>query len=51
MLGLATNPIPIKAAMQMLGKDSGDLRLPMTRLDDGQLGSLRRTLVDYGLME
>ncbi|MDP7205476.1 MAG: 4-hydroxy-tetrahydrodipicolinate synthase [Pirellulaceae bacterium] len=51
MLGLATNPIPIKAAMQMLGKDSGELRLPMTPLDDGQLESLRGTLVDYGLME
>ena len=51
MLGLATNPIPIKAAMQMLDKDSGELRLPMTRLDEGQLESLRRTLVDYGLME
>ncbi len=51
MLGLATNPIPIKAAMQMLGKDSGDLRLPMTRLDEAQLLSLRCTLVDYGLME
>ena len=51
MLGLATNPIPIKAAMQMLGKDSGELRLPMTPLEDGQLESLRGTLVDYGLME
>ncbi len=51
MLGLATNPIPIKAAMQMLGKDSGEVRLPMTPLEDGQLESLRGTLVDYGLME
>ena len=51
MLGLATNPIPVKAAMQMLDKDSGELRLPMTRLDEGQLESLRGTLVDYGLIE
>ncbi|MEE2686139.1 MAG: 4-hydroxy-tetrahydrodipicolinate synthase [Planctomycetota bacterium] len=51
MLGLATNPIPIKAAMQMLGKDSGEVRLPMTPLEDVQLESLRGTLVDYGLME
>ena len=29
--GLATNPIPIKAAMQMLGRDTGELRMPMTR--------------------
>ncbi len=26
MLGLATNPIPIKAAMKMLGRDPGELR-------------------------
>ena len=29
MLGLSTNPIPIKAAMQMLGRDTGDLRMPL----------------------
>ena len=34
MLGLATNPIPIKAAMKMLGRDPGELRLPMTPLDE-----------------
>ncbi len=38
MLGLATNPIPIKAAMQMLGRDTGDLRMPMTPLDRGGRG-------------
>ena len=32
MLGLSTNPIPIKAAMEMLGLDTGDLRMPLTRL-------------------
>ncbi|HEV3005656.1 MAG TPA: 4-hydroxy-tetrahydrodipicolinate synthase, partial [Pirellulales bacterium] len=32
MLGLATNPIPIKAAMRLLGRDTGELRLPMTAL-------------------
>src|SRR5438067_1217168 len=28
MLSVATNPIPIKAALQLLGRDSGELRLP-----------------------
>ena len=32
MLGLATNPIPIKAAMKMLGRDTGELRMPLTPL-------------------
>ena len=50
MLGLATNPIPIKAAMKMLGRDTGELRLPMTPLDDGQEASLRATLTEYGVL-
>jgi 4-hydroxy-tetrahydrodipicolinate synthase len=50
MLGLATNPIPIKAAMKLLGRDSGDLRLPMTPLDDAGEDRLRRTLATYGLL-
>lgn len=50
LLGLSTNPIPIKAAMQMLGRDSGELRLPMTPLDAEQGKVLRRTLTEYGLL-
>ena len=50
MLGLATNPIPIKAAMKMLQRDSGELRLPMTHLDPSEEDSLRQTLVAYGLL-
>lgn len=51
MLGLATNPIPIKAAMQMLGRDSGELRLPMTPLEDSLADQLRETLFAFGLQE
>ena len=36
MLGLSTNPIPLKAAMKMLGRDTGEMRLPMTPLEPGQ---------------
>lgn len=50
MLGLSTNPIPIKAAMKMLGRDSGELRLPMTPLDAKSEASLRKTLTTYGLL-
>lgn len=50
LLGLATNPIPIKAAMKLLGRDTGDLRLPMTPLDANAEQALRRTLTDYGLL-
>jgi 4-hydroxy-tetrahydrodipicolinate synthase len=50
MLGLATNPIPVKAAMKLLSRDSGQLRLPMTSLDDAGEARLRRTLGEYGLL-
>jgi 4-hydroxy-tetrahydrodipicolinate synthase len=50
MLGLATNPIPIKAAMRLLGRDTGELRMPMTPLDEAAEGKLRRTLSAYGLL-
>ena len=50
MLGLSTNPIPIKAAMKMLGRDTGELRLPMTALSRDEEGSLRKTLTKYGLL-
>jgi 4-hydroxy-tetrahydrodipicolinate synthase len=50
MLGLATNPIPIKAAMKLLGRDTGELRLPMTPLDDRGAAALRKTLTHYGLL-
>ncbi|MDZ7617972.1 MAG: 4-hydroxy-tetrahydrodipicolinate synthase [Patescibacteria group bacterium] len=50
MLSLATNPIPIKAAMKLLGRDTGELRLPMTPLSSEQEARLRKTLAEYGLL-
>lgn len=50
MLGLATNPIPVKAAMKFLGRDTGELRMPMTPLTAQEEAKLRTTLVSYGLL-
>jgi 4-hydroxy-tetrahydrodipicolinate synthase len=50
MLTLATNPIPIKAAMAMLDMASDELRLPMTPLEESKKATLRKTLLDYGLL-
>jgi len=49
MLGLATNPIPVKAAMRMVGRDTGELRLPMTPLDQESEQKLQQTIFAYGL--
>jgi 4-hydroxy-tetrahydrodipicolinate synthase len=50
MLGLSTNPIPVKAAMKMIGMDCGDVRLPLTALTESQLAALKTTLQRYGLL-
>jgi 4-hydroxy-tetrahydrodipicolinate synthase len=50
MLGLATNPIPVKAAMKLLGRDTGEVRLPLTPLPTADVDKLRQTLVRYGLL-
>jgi 4-hydroxy-tetrahydrodipicolinate synthase len=50
MLGVATNPIPVKAAMKLLGRGTGEMRLPMTPLDTAGEGRVRQTLRDYGML-
>jgi 4-hydroxy-tetrahydrodipicolinate synthase len=50
ILGAATNPIPIKTAMKLLGQDSGELRLPMCPMDTAGEAKLRQTLQGYGLL-
>ena len=50
LLGLATNPIPIKTAMALLDLASNEMRLPMTPLPDAQEAILAKTLQDYGLL-
>lgn len=50
MLSLATNPIPVKGAMKLLGRDTGELRLPMTELEPNQWDALAKTLKTYGIL-
>jgi 4-hydroxy-tetrahydrodipicolinate synthase len=50
LLGAATNPIPIKTALKLLGRDTGELRLPMCPMDSVGEAKLRQTLVGYGLL-
>jgi 4-hydroxy-tetrahydrodipicolinate synthase len=50
MLSVATNPIPVKTAMKILGRDTGELRLPMCEMDATGIARVRQTLVNYGLL-
>lgn len=49
LLSMATNPIPIKAAMAMLNMISEEIRLPLTPLPANKSQQLEQTLADYGL--
>jgi 4-hydroxy-tetrahydrodipicolinate synthase len=50
MLSVATNPIPVKTALKLLGRDSGELRLPMCAMDAAGEAKVRQTLANYGLL-
>jgi 4-hydroxy-tetrahydrodipicolinate synthase len=49
LLGVAVNPIPVKTALALLGRASGELRLPLCPLDEAGAGRIRATLQAYGL--
>jgi 4-hydroxy-tetrahydrodipicolinate synthase len=49
LLGLASNPIPIKAALAMMGRDTGEVRLPLVPLEPELADKLRRVIAAYGL--
>jgi 4-hydroxy-tetrahydrodipicolinate synthase len=51
LLGVATNPIPIKAAMKLLGRGTGEMRLPLCPLDEAGESRVRKTLQEYGLLK
>lgn len=42
------NPIPVKTAMNLLGYQVGDLRLPLVDMAEKNLVYLNKTLLDYG---
>jgi 4-hydroxy-tetrahydrodipicolinate synthase len=50
LLGLAPNPVPVKAALAALGRGNGELRLPLCPLDERATGLLRSALTRYGLL-
>ena len=45
------NPIPIKAAMNLLGMNAGSLRLPLCDISDKNLEILRRAMLRVGLLK
>lgn len=43
------NPIPVKAAVNMMGVDVGGLRLPLTVMEDAHQMNLRKAMEEFGI--
>lgn len=50
-LFIETNPIPVKAALAMMGKITSDVRLPLCRLGEKNEALLKKVMQEYGLIE
>ena len=44
------NPIPVKAAMNMMGKGVGPLRLPLTEMEPQNKECLKKAMKEYGIL-
>jgi 4-hydroxy-tetrahydrodipicolinate synthase len=49
-LFIETNPIPVKAALAMMGKIAYELRLPLCRMVEKNEAALKKVMQDYGLI-
>ena len=50
-MSVTTNPIPVKAALNMLGHRVGGLRLPLVEADEHEQAAIRGALERHGLLE
>lgn len=47
---IETNPIPVKAALDLMGKCADEVRLPLWRMSEENLKKLKAALKQYGLL-
>lgn len=48
-LFIEVNPIPVKAAMNLMGMEAGELRLPLSDISKQNLEILRNNMIKYGI--
>ena len=48
-LFIEVNPVPIKTAMNLLGFNAGNLRMPLVDMDSANLEKLKKSMVDFGM--
>ncbi len=47
-LFIEVNPVPVKTAMNILGFNVGDLRLPLAEMEETNLNVLKQELTNFG---
>jgi len=50
VMGVTTNPIPVKAALELAGRPVGGLRLPLVAADEDERAQIRAVLERHGLL-
>lgn len=45
------NPIPVKEALNLMGREVGECRLPLIKMDDGKVAALRAKMTELGLIK
>ena len=45
------NPIPVKTALNLMGKGTGSLRLPLTDMEEANVSRLRKAMQEYGILQ
>jgi 4-hydroxy-tetrahydrodipicolinate synthase len=49
-LFIETNPVPVKAALGMMGKISYEVRAPLCKMSDTNYDKLKKVMIQYGLI-
>ena len=49
LLSLDVNPVPLKAAMKLLGRDSGSVRLPLAEASKETVAKISEVLANFGI--
>lgn len=44
------NPIPVKKALNLMGKEAGPLRMPLTEMEEGNAERLEKSMKKYGIL-
>jgi 4-hydroxy-tetrahydrodipicolinate synthase len=50
-LFIETNPVPVKAALAMMGKIDYEVRLPLEKMSEGNYEKLKKVMITYGLIK